>query len=103
MVTVPAATPVTSPLAAFTVAIEMLELLQVPPGWALSKSVTEFTHTFIVPVIAGSEGKGFTVKFTGPKVAIHPAALVTTTDTCPPEVKAGGQTFEGPFSTSMAP
>lgn len=81
----------------------VFELLHTPPACALSKSVIAFTQTFIVPVIEERVGKGFTLKLTGPKEAIQPAEVVTTTDTWPPVVSAGGHTFDGPLDTSIEP
>jgi hypothetical protein len=51
MVDVPFATPVTTPLPDPIVAIDVLLLLQAPPGAALLNDVVEPVHTVIVPVI----------------------------------------------------
>ena len=45
----PAFTPVTTP-AEFTMAIEVLEDVQIPPGVASLKIIGEFTHTEALPV-----------------------------------------------------
>ena len=54
MFAVPAATPVTTPVAEFTVAIPVLPLLHVPPLVALLNVVVLPTHTVAVPVVAVS-------------------------------------------------
>lgn len=59
MVTVPAATPVTTPVDEPIVAIVVLPLVHTPPGTALLNVVTAPTHTLEVPVMG--VGNGFTV------------------------------------------
>ena len=68
MVNVHAATPVTIPVVKPTVATDGLLLLHVPPPTSLS-AVVEPTHTFGVPVIAGTP---FDVS--EPRVCVVPAA-----------------------------
>ena len=60
MVGVPADAPVTTPVAALTVASAVLLLLHVPPVTVLPKAVVRPTHTLFTPVIAA--GIGLTVK-----------------------------------------
>ena len=48
----PAATPLTKPVLAFTPAVVAEELLHVPPVGPLAKAVLEPTHTDCVPLIA---------------------------------------------------
>ena len=60
MVGVPADAPVTTPVAALTVASAVLLLLHVPPVTVLPKAVVRPTHTFVVPVMA--TGVVFTVR-----------------------------------------
>jgi hypothetical protein len=55
MMAVPAARPVTVPLAASTVPVTMFRLLQVPPAGVLFSVVVLFTHTVLVPVITVGE------------------------------------------------
>ena len=64
---VPAATPVTTPVADPIVALETSLLLQVPPPISLSVTV-EATQTSIVPEIA--EGKGLTVTVELPVIVL---------------------------------
>jgi hypothetical protein len=52
IVVVPAATPVTLPVAAATVAVPVAAMAHVPPGVADDKSVLLPTQTAVVPVIA---------------------------------------------------
>ena len=59
IVGVPAATPVTTPVALLTVASNVLLLLQLPSGVASLKLVVKPAHTLVVPVIAA--GSGLTV------------------------------------------
>src|ERR1043165_3698376 len=54
MLTAPAATPVTTPVAS-TVAVAELLLLHTPPLIALANAVVEPTHTDDAPVIDGTE------------------------------------------------
>ncbi len=58
----PAATPVTTPVEAFTVATAVLLLLQVPPASpVLVNGVVPFTHTVVDPLITPRTGKGLMV------------------------------------------
>ena len=52
MVSVPAVTPVTTPVLETTVAIELLLLLQSPPIVALFNAVVKPAQTAVVPVLA---------------------------------------------------
>jgi hypothetical protein len=61
MVTVPAATPVTTPVEAFTVAKAVFPLDQTPPVVVFANVIVEAAHTAVGPEIAGTTGKGFTV------------------------------------------
>lgn len=71
MVSVPASTPVTTPVAGIMVAVAVLLLLQVPPALA-SLSVTDApSHTPVAPVIVA--GSGFTVTLA---VAVQPVGMV---------------------------
>jgi hypothetical protein len=79
MLTVPAFTPVTAPVEAFTVAVAVLDELHVPPVVALAKVVLEPTHTEVVPVIAATVGNAFTVTTVAADVAEHPLLFVTVT------------------------
>jgi hypothetical protein len=54
MVVVPAAMPVTTPVAAFTVPTATTALLQVPPVVVLARDVVEPTQTLNVPVIGAT-------------------------------------------------
>ena len=72
MVTVPAATPVTTPVDEPTVAKPVLLLLHVPPVVAQASVVVAPSHTVSVPVI----GNGFTLTF------IVVVALVEPSETC---------------------
>lgn len=54
----PVATPVTTPVVAFTVAIEILLLLHVPPETALPRVLVPLTGMDVMPVIV--EGAGVT-------------------------------------------
>ena len=74
MVTLPKATPVTTP-PLLTVAIAVLPLLQVPPGVASANVVVEPIHTDEAPVIAATTGAAFT-EITLVTVVVHPP-LVT--------------------------
>lgn len=58
---VPAAMPVTVPVDGFTVAIDGLELLHVPPVGEPVSVLVELTHMVVVPEIVGS---GLTVTTT---------------------------------------
>lgn len=55
MVAVPAPTPVTIPVDAPTVAIDVLLLVQLPTPPGLDKVVVAPVHTVIVPVFAAGE------------------------------------------------
>ena len=59
MVSTPGAKPVTIPVAGFTVAIEVLELDQVPPNAVLDKVTLLPAQKEVVPVIGATPG--FTV------------------------------------------
>jgi hypothetical protein len=61
MFTAPAATPVTTPVAAFTVALAVLLLLHVPPGVASAKVMEEPGHTEVGPVMEATEVPAFMV------------------------------------------
>jgi hypothetical protein len=56
MVVVPAATPVTTPLASI-VAVAVLAVDHTPPGVTEASVVVEPSHTDVVPVIAATTGK----------------------------------------------
>ncbi len=61
MVAEPAATPVTTPVVLFTVAMAVFELLQLPPVVASVRVVVLPTQTLVVPPIAATVGNAFTV------------------------------------------
>ena len=61
MVTVPAATPVTTPVLEFTVAMAVLLLLQLPPVVAFARVVVLPIQALSVPVIAATVGRAFKV------------------------------------------
>ena len=61
IVVLPAATPVTTPVDASTVAVAVLLEVQTPPAVALVSAVVEPTHTPVVPLIAATVGSGLTV------------------------------------------
>ena len=61
MVTVPAETPETAPVAALTVALNVLLLYQLPPAVALVRVVDPPTHTFALPPMAAGFGKTVSV------------------------------------------
>ena len=61
IVVLPAATPVTTPVDASTVAVAVLLDVQTPPAVALVSAVVEPTHTPVVPLIAATVGSGLTV------------------------------------------
>ena len=81
MTDVPAVTPVTRPVEAFTVATPVVPLVQVPWPVTSANWVVEPTHTVAVPVIAATVGKAFTVLVIPELVAKQPEALVTITST----------------------
>ena len=77
IVEVPALTPVTAPEEAFTVAVAVLDELQVPPPVELAKVELEPTHAEAVPVIAATVGSAFSVTTTAAEVAEQPLLFVT--------------------------
>lgn len=79
IVEVPALTPVTAPEEAFTVAVAVLDELQVPPPVELAKVELEPTHAEAVPVIAATVGSAFSVTTTAADVAEQPLLFVTVT------------------------
>ena len=79
MVAVPALTPVTTPVDAFTVAIAVLEVLQVPPPVAFVKVELEPTQAEAVPVIVPADGSAFSITTVAAEVAVQPLLLVTVT------------------------
>ena len=79
IVEVPALTPVTAPEEAFTVAVAVLDELQVPPPVELAKVELEPTHAEAVPVIAATVGSAFSVTTTAAEVAEQPLLFVTVT------------------------
>jgi len=79
IVEVPALTPVTAPDEAFTVAVAVLDELQVPPPVELAKVEPEPTQAEAVPVIAATVGSAFSVTTTAADVAEQPLLFVTVT------------------------
>jgi hypothetical protein len=75
IVTVPAATPVTTP-EADTVAREVLLEDHVPPEVASERAVVDPTHTVLVPVMPATVGRAFTVTGTL-ELDVQLEALVT--------------------------
>jgi hypothetical protein len=71
IVAVPAATPVTIPVALPTVAFAVLDDDHIPPLVALLRVLVLPTHTLAVPVIVPAAGAAFTVTTA---VAIHPGS-----------------------------
>jgi hypothetical protein len=73
IVTVPAATPVTTP-AALTAPIDVLLLLQVPPVTESVKVIVAPAHTVEAPLIVPADVLPFTatvaVRVTGPQLAV---------------------------------
>lgn len=67
MVTAPAETPVTTPVAGLTVALPVLLLLQVPDGVALVSVVFKPVHMVVAPEIAPAEVKVDTVLVAKPQ------------------------------------
>ena len=61
MVTFPAATPVSTPVAEFMVARAVLLLVQTPPVVVDANVIVEVAQTAVGPVIAATTGKGFIV------------------------------------------
>ena len=78
MVVLPAATPVTTPVDASTVAVAVLDDVQTPPAVASDKVVVAPSHTVVVPVIAATEG-AVTVIVVIPDNVEQPLLLVTVT------------------------
>ena len=79
MVAVPALTPVTTPVDAFTVAIAVFEVLQVPPVVALVKVELAPIHAEAVPAIVPALGSAFSVTTVAAEVAAQPLLFVTVT------------------------
>ena len=78
MVTVPAATPVTTPFVVFTVATELLLLLHEPPLFPLVlKTSVVPAHTAVPPLIVPAFNTGFTVKVPDVDAVPHPDGEVT--------------------------
>ena len=75
MVAEPEATPSTLPLVGWTVAIEVLLLLQVPPLVAFVKVDVALTQADGVPPIAATLGTSFTVNVA--VADVEPQLLVT--------------------------
>jgi hypothetical protein len=71
----PAATPVTTPVDALTVAVAVLEDVQTPPAVTSDKVVVEPAHTEVVPVIAATVGNALIVTVVVTELT-HPFALV---------------------------
>ena len=61
IVTVPAATPVTTPEDALTVATPVLELVQLPPETVELNVEVEPTQTLVLPLILPAVGSALTV------------------------------------------
>lgn len=61
MVAFPGATPVTTPVAEPTVAIDVALLVQVPPAMLLLKLMVDATHTVEAPLMVPALGTGLTV------------------------------------------
>jgi hypothetical protein len=71
IVAVPAETPFTTPVLAFTVAIDVFKLLQTPPVVASVKVVEPPRHTDLIPPIeSGAEGIEAKVTVTLPFMAV---------------------------------
>jgi len=77
IVAVPALTPVTDPVDELTIAVAVFELDHVPPVVASDNVTLDPAHTDVVPVIAATVGKAFTVTTVAALVALHPLLLVT--------------------------
>ena len=71
----PAATPVTTPVEALTVAVAVLDDVQTPPAVTSDKVVVEPSHTEVVPVIAATVGNALIVTVVVTELT-HPFALV---------------------------
>ena len=61
MVVLPAATPVTTPVDALTVAVAVLLDVHTPEAVALVKVVVDPAHALVVPVMAATTGKALIV------------------------------------------
>ena len=77
IVAVPALTPVTDPVDELTIAVAVFELDHVPPVVAFATVTLDPSHTDVVPVIAATVGKAFTVTTVAALVAVHPLLFVT--------------------------
>lgn len=77
IVAVPAATPVTRP-AAFTVAIFVFRLLQVPPAVLLDSCVVDPAATVVLPVMADTTTGVAMVTFTDAATDVHPFTAAVT-------------------------
>jgi hypothetical protein len=77
MVTVPGATPVTTPPPDDTVAIAALLLVHVPPAEVLLSAVVRSGHTDKTPVIGAGDVLTVTVVVTGVDVVLQFMASVT--------------------------
>ena len=71
----PAATPVTTPVDALTVAVAVLEDVQTPPAVTSDKVVVAPSHTEVVPVIAATVGNALIVTVVVTELT-HPVELV---------------------------
>jgi hypothetical protein len=74
IVVLPAATPVTTPVA-FTVAVAVLAVDHTPPVVAFAKAVVAPAHTVVVPVIAATTGALLIVTVVVTAL-VHPLAFV---------------------------
>ena len=72
---VPAATPVTTPVDEFTVAVAVLADDQTPPVVVLAKVVVAPSHTDVVPVMAATVGNALIVTVVVTAL-VQPLALV---------------------------
>ena len=79
MVVLPAATPVTTPVDALTVAVAVLDDVQTPPAVTSDKVVVAPSHTEVVPVIAATVGWAVTVTVVGADIIEHPLTDTSTT------------------------
>jgi hypothetical protein len=75
MVVLPAATPVTTPVDASTVAVAVLDDVQTPPAVTSDKVVVAPSHTEVVPVIAATVGNALIVTVVVTELT-HPFELV---------------------------
>ena len=75
MVVLPAATPVTTPVDALTVAVAVLDDVQTPPAVTSDKVVVAPSHTEVVPVIAATAGNALIVTVVVTELT-HPFELV---------------------------